>query len=122
MRDCLVYVVDDDPDSSQLIVAALRELRIKRIERFIGPTELLERFDPAHPPFLVITDHRMSPISGTEMLEEIKERAGVVPKALLVTIHREAEFQDFSGEFLQKPFKDNDFIDAIKARVLKLLQ
>lgn len=121
MRNKKIYVVDDEPESAQLVLAALMEVGFMNIELFYGPDTLIYSYDFDNPPDLVISDFRMDPESGVEMFERIRMRSGQnkVPRMLLMS---RFEVDLWEGDFLKKPFKRGLFIQKLQERVLEIFQ
>lgn len=121
MRDATIYVVDDRPKITQLVNAALEEIGFLNVHIFYGPVALLDKYNPEAPPDLIISDYRMMPISGVEMVERLEaltppER---MPRVLIMS---RFDVPKWEGDYLVMPFRNHMVIDAIQSYVLKLFE
>jgi len=112
----IVYVVDDDPD----IRASMRRL-LKTVglhaELFATAQEFLQRKMPMGPSCVVL-DMRLPGMSGLEVQRNLIE-AGVNIPIIFITAHGDIPMtvramKSGAVEFLTKPFRDQDLLDAIE--------
>jgi len=110
-----VFIIDDDPD----IRAAMRRL-LKTVslnaELFATAQEFLRRTIPKGPSCLVL-DMRLPGMNGLEVQRNLLE-AGVNIPIIFITAHGDIPMtvkamKSGAVEFLTKPFRDQDLLDAI---------
>lgn len=115
----LVYVVDDDASLRTALLRLLRSVGIEA-EAFASAPEFL-----AHPraerPGCVVLDVRMPRMSGLELQQALRA-AGIELPIIFVTGHGDVEMsvramKAGAVDFLQKPFHDQDLLDAIQRAV-----
>jgi RNA polymerase sigma factor (sigma-70 family) len=114
--DQLVFVIDDDPS----MLTAIREL-IEAVglncQTFGSGQELLEAKLPDVPSCLVL-DVRLPGLSGLNLQRELTERGIHIP-IIFITGHGDIPMsvqamKAGAVEFLTKPFRDQDLLDAIE--------
>lgn len=121
MRNEQIFVVDDEPESAQVVLAALREIGFANVKLYYGPDKLVYDYDYDNPPDLIISDFRMDPETGVEMFERIarNSKGRRLPKMLLMS---RFDVPLWTGEFFTKPFKRNQFISSLQGRILEIFQ
>ena len=111
-----VFILDDDPD----IRASMRRL-LKTVglhaELFATAQDFLQRTMPKGPCCLVL-DMRLPGVSGLEVQRNLIE-AGVNIPIIFITAHGDIPMtvkamKSGAVEFLTKPFRDQDLLDAIE--------
>jgi two-component system, cell cycle sensor histidine kinase and response regulator CckA len=114
----LVYVVDDELLLAQIMEAILK-MEGFQVRMFSSPKEALEaaRQEPA-PPALLVTDFAMEPLTGLELLAQIRElNPGL--RSVMVSGNAGAEVFENSpvlpDAFLEKPFLPKKLVQAIEA-------
>ena len=113
--DALVFVIDDD----ELVRAAIRGMLKSvglRSETFATPQEFLQSKRPDGPSCLVL-DVRLPGVSGLDFQRELAD-AGVRIPIIFITGHGDIPMtvkamKSGAIEFLTKPFRDQDLLDAI---------
>jgi FixJ family two-component response regulator len=113
--DALVFVIDDD----ELVRAAIRGMLKSvglRSETFATPQEFLQSKRPDGPSCLVL-DVRLPGASGLDFQRELAD-AGVRIPIIFITGHGDIPMtvkamKSGAIEFLTKPFRDQDLLDAI---------
>ena len=110
-----VFVIDDDPAIRQGISSLLRSVNI-RAEIFSSPKEFLPDKLPDGPCCLVL-DVRFRSASGLDLQAEL-DNAGVNIPIVFITGHGDIPMsvramKAGAVEFLTKPFRDQDLLDAI---------
>ncbi|MHC5111725.1 MAG: response regulator transcription factor [Planctomycetota bacterium] len=116
-----VFVVDDDAG----VLNALRRLIGSvglDVETFDSAQAFLDQYDPRRPGCLVL-DVRMPAFGGLELQERLLKDEMVGPPVILITGHGDVPMcaramKSGAIDFLQKPFNDQDLLDAIN-RALK---
>ena len=113
--DASVFIVDDDP----LIRDALEQL-IKSVGlnafTFSSAQEFLEKELPDEPCCLIL-DIRMPRLSGLDLQDELEKRSLTIP-IIFITGHGTVSMsvramKAGAVDFLQKPFEDQELLDAI---------
>ncbi len=115
-----IFVIEDNHTMRLGMTESLRREGYT-IQDFPGGAEALEKFKKSPAP-LVITDLRMSPINGIEVLKQIKE---MNPQTEILLISAYGTIEDAveamrlgAADFMTKPFSN----DELRIRVKNLLQ
>jgi FixJ family two-component response regulator len=111
-----VFIVDDDADVRASIQGLLKSVGL-RSEAFGTPQEFLHRKHSDGPACLVL-DVRLPEMSGLDVQRKLAE-AGVEIPVIFVTGHGDIPMsvkamKSGAVEFLTKPFRDQDLLDAIQ--------
>ena len=111
-----VFVIDDDPAIRQGLSSLLRSVNI-HAEIFGSPNEFLPEKLPDAPCCLVL-DVRFGSSSGLDLQVEL-DNAGVNIPIVFITGHGDIPMsvramKAGAVEFLTKPFRDQDLMDAIR--------
>jgi FixJ family two-component response regulator len=111
-----VFVVDDDPSVREAISGILRSVGL-RAETFESPNEFLREGAPAGPSCLVL-DVRLPGLSGLDLQHELT-RANIDIPIIFITGYGDIPMsvramKAGALEFLTKPFRDQDLLDAIQ--------
>jgi FixJ family two-component response regulator len=110
-----VFVVDDDASVRAAIQGMLKSVDL-RSEVFATPQEFLRSKRPDAPSCLVL-DVRLPGVSGLDFQQELAD-AGVQIPIIFITGHGDIPMtvkamKSGAVEFLTKPFRDQDLLDAI---------
>jgi FixJ family two-component response regulator len=110
-----VFVVDDDASVRAAIQGMLKSVDL-RSEAFGTPQEFLRSKRPDAPSCLVL-DVRLPGVSGLDFQQELAD-AGVHIPIIFITGHGDIPMtvramKSGAVEFLTKPFRDQDLLDAI---------
>ena len=111
----LVYIVDDDPGMNDALADLLCSVGM-RSRSFLSADAFLEApVDDA--PSCVVLDIRLRGHNGLEVHREMKRRCVELP-VVFITGHGDIEMtvramKAGAVDFLAKPFRDQDFIDAV---------
>jgi FixJ family two-component response regulator len=110
-----VFVVDDDASVRAAIQGMLKSVDL-RSEAFGTPQEFLRSKRPDAPSCLVL-DVRLPGVSGLDFQQELAD-AGVRIPIIFITGHGDIPMtvramKSGAVEFLTKPFRDQDLLDAI---------
>jgi FixJ family two-component response regulator len=110
-----VFVIDDDAAVRAAIQGLLKSVGL-RSESFGTPKEFLRRSRPEGPSCLVL-DVRLPGINGLDFQRELAEQGVAIP-IIFVTGHGDIPMtvkamKSGAVEFLTKPFRDQDLLDAI---------
>jgi FixJ family two-component response regulator len=119
MRDAdpSVLIIDDDPEFRDSVGRLLRSVGL-RTEQFSSVSDFLNA-EPAGGPTCLVLDIRMPGRSGLELQRELAAANRQLP-IIFITAHGDIPMtvQAMKGgaiEFLTKPFRDQDLLDAVAA-------
>src|SRR5467141_1379248 len=112
----IVFVVDDDPPVRRAIKRLVGSVGLQ-VELFGSAQEFLESKHPDAPSCLVL-DIRLPGISGLDFQPQLAE-AGIRIPIIFITTHGDIPMtvramKAGAVEFLTKPFRDQDLLDAIQ--------
>lgn len=113
--DSIVYVIDDDPSVREAIKSLIRSVGM-RVETFGSAQEFMASTRPVAPACLVL-DVRMPGLSGLDLQRDLIE-VGIRIPIIFITGHGDIPMsvramKAGAVEFLTKPFRDQDLLDAI---------
>jgi FixJ family two-component response regulator len=111
-----VFIIDDDADVRVSIQGLLKSVGL-RSESFENPREFL-RSPRSDGPSCLILDVRLPGVSGLDVQHQLAE-AGVRLPIIFITGHGDIPMtvkamKSGAVEFLTKPFRDQDLLDAIQ--------
>lgn len=112
----LVMLVDDEIDIISLFSEILTLNGIS-VRPFTNPKEALDEFKQSHDSYrLIISDVRMSPMSGVEFITKIKKIDSDVNVILMTAFEIDGNQlkQINTDEFLNKPIRMNDLVSIVK--------
>ena len=114
--DATVFLIDDDGRMRAAMQRLLKSVGL-RAEAFASPQEFLRRKLPDGPSCLIL-DVRLPGISGLDVQRKLSE-AGVQIPVIFITGHGDIPMtvkamKSGAVEFLTKPFRDQDLLDAIQ--------
>jgi FixJ family two-component response regulator len=114
--DATVFVIDDDDRMRAAMQRLLKSVGL-RAEAFASPQEFLRRKLPDGPRCLIL-DVRLPGMSGLDVQRKLSE-AGVQIPVIFITGHGDIPMtvkamKSGAVEFLTKPFRDQDLLDAIQ--------
>jgi FixJ family two-component response regulator len=117
----VVFVVDDDAAVRQALTSLIRSIDLQ-VETFGSAAEFLRVKRPDRPACLVL-DVRLPGLSGLDFQAELT-RSGVHVPIIFITGHGDIPMsvkamKAGAVEFLTKPFRDQDMLDAIQAALEK---
>src|SRR5262247_3616147 len=112
-----VLISDDDPEFRDSVARLLRTVGLQTRE-FSSVSDFLNA-DPSSGPTCLVLDVRMPGRSGLELQRDLAAANRQVP-IIFITAHADVPMtvQAMKGgamEFLTKPFRDQDLIDAVEA-------
>jgi FixJ family two-component response regulator len=112
-----VLVIDDDPEFRDSVARLLRTVRLES-RQFSSVSDFL-KVDPPEGPTCLVLDVRMPGRSGLELQRDLAAANRQVP-IIFITAHADVAMtvQAMKGgaiEFLTKPFRDQDLLDAVEA-------
>ena len=115
--DPSVLVIDDDPEFRNSVARLLRTVGLHTREFSSVPDFL--KADPPEGPTCLVLDVRMPGRSGLELQRDLAAANRQVP-IIFITAHADVPMtvQAMKGgaiEFLTKPFRDQDLLDAVEA-------
>jgi FixJ family two-component response regulator len=112
----VVYVVDDDISVREALASLIGSVSLN-VECFASPQDFLCRRNRDGPSCLVL-DVRMPGVSGLELQRELTRTAQPIP-IIFISGHGDIPMaveamKAGAIEFLAKPFRDDDLLDAIR--------
>jgi len=112
----IVFVVDDDPSVRRAIERLVESVGLQ-VELFASPQEFLQAWRRDVPGCLVL-DIRLPGKSGLDFQRELAEANIPIP-IIFITAHGDIPMtvramKSGAVEFLTKPFRDQDLLDAIQ--------
>ena len=113
--DSIVFVIDDDPSIRLAITSLIRSVGM-RVESFPSAQEFMASKRPDAPACLVL-DVRMPGLSGLDLQRDLVDADIRIP-IIFITGHGDIPMsvramKAGAVEFLTKPFRDQDLLDAI---------
>jgi FixJ family two-component response regulator len=110
-------VIDDDPEFRDSVARLLRTVGLET-RQFSSVSDFL-KVDPPEGPTCLVLDVRMPGQSGLELQRDLVAANRQVP-IIFITAHADVQMtvQAMKGgaiEFLTKPFRDQDLLDAVAA-------
>jgi len=119
--DPIVFVVDDDPSIRDALTSLLRSVGL-RVETFGSAREFLTRQPPDAPGCLGL-DVRLPGLSGLDLQRELAAAQITMP-IIFITGHGDIPMtvqamKAGAVEFLTKPFRDQDLLDAIAQAIAR---
>ena len=117
----LVFVVDDDSAVGESLHSLIRSIGL-RVETFSSAPEFLRHKLPDAPACLIL-DIRMPGQSGLDLQQELAAKERTTP-IIFITGHGDIPMSVRAMkagvvEFLTKPFRDRDLLDAIHQAILR---
>jgi FixJ family two-component response regulator len=111
----MVFVVDDDQSVRDALSSLIRSIGLD-VETYASAHEYLRRPQQQSPACLVL-DVRMPGLSGLDLQRELARQGREIP-IIFVTAHGDIPMtvkamKAGAAEFLSKPFRDQDLLDAI---------
>src|SRR5262245_22778008 len=119
--DPVVFVVDDDPSIREALTSLIRSVGLG-IETFGSAREFLTRQPPDSPGCLVL-DVRLPGLSGLDLQHELAAAQINIP-IIFITGYGDIPMtvqamKAGAVEFLTKPFRDQDLLDAIQQAIAR---
>jgi FixJ family two-component response regulator len=116
-----VFVIDDDLSTRETLSSLIRSIGLQ-VELFGSVQEFLQRKRPDAPSCLVL-DIRLPGISGLDFQRKLADSNISIP-IIFITGHGDIQMsvramKAGAIEFLTKPFRDQDLLDAIHAALEK---
>ena len=113
--DATVFIVDDDPLVRDALKSLIKSVGLK-VHSFSSAQEFLDHDHPDEPCCLVL-DVRMPLLSGLGLQDEMAKRDLTIP-VIFITGHGTVPLsvramKAGAMDFIQKPFEDQDLLDAI---------
>jgi len=117
--DSIVFVIDDDPSIREAITNLIRSVGMS-VQAFGSAKDFMASSRPNAPACLVL-DVRMPGLSGLELQRELTD-AGISIPIIFITGHGDIPMsvramKAGAVEFLTKPFRDQDLLDAIEQAI-----
>src|ERR1044072_4497701 len=116
MSNEMVFVIDDDESIRESLRSLMRSVGLG-VETFASAQEFLRSERPDVPACLIL-DVRMPGLSGLDLQRELAD-AGIHVPIIFITGHGDIPMsvramKAGAVEFLTKPFRDQDLLDAIQ--------
>jgi len=119
MKDAapMVYVVDDDPSVRRAIKRLIESIGLQ-VELFCSAQEFMSGKSRPDVPSCLVVDIRLPGISGLDFQQELTKASIHIP-IIFITAHGDVRMtvramKAGAVEFLTKPFRDQDLLDAIQ--------
>jgi FixJ family two-component response regulator len=117
----VVFVVDDDPSIRDALTSLLRSVGL-RVETFESARAFLTR-QPSDVPGCLVLDVRLPGLSGLDLQRELATAQITMP-IIFITGHGDIPMtvqamKAGAVEFLTKPFRDQDLLDAIAQAIAR---
>ena len=114
--EAIVFVIDDDESIREALKSLIRSVGLS-VETFASAQEFLESRRPDVPGCLIL-DVRMPGLSGLDLQRDLTEANIHIP-IIFITGHGDIPMsvramKAGAVEFLTKPFRDQDLLDAIQ--------
>src|SRR6202521_1066387 len=118
-QDSIVFVVDDDPSIRRAIKRLVQSVGL-HVELFASATEFMNSSRPDVVSCLVL-DIRLPGISGLDFQRKLADANNPIP-IIFITGHGDIPMsvramKAGAIEFLPKPFRDQDLLDAIQEAI-----
>lgn len=115
-QDSIVFVVDDDPAIRAALNSLIRSVGLQ-VQLLSSPREFLEAKQPEVPSCLIL-DVRLPGMSGLDLQRQLAAASNHIP-IIIITGHGDIPMsvramKAGAVEFLTKPFRDQDLLDAIQ--------
>ena len=122
-REAIVFVVDDDDAVRESLERLIRSAKFS-VQTFASATQFLQSARPDIPSCLVL-DVKLPGLGGLDLQQRLAESNSAIP-IVFITGHGDIPMtvraiKAGAVEFLTKPFRDQDLLDAI-AQAIKLDQ
>ncbi len=122
--DAAVFVVDDDPLIRDSLEQLIKSVGLKAYT-FSSAQEFLEKDLPDEPGCLIL-DIRMPRLSGLDLQDELAQKGLTLP-VIFITGHGTVPLsvramKAGAVDFIQKPFEDQQLLDAIHQAIDKDIQ
>jgi FixJ family two-component response regulator len=119
--DSVVFVVDDDPSIRDALTSLIRSVGL-RVETFESARAFLTR-QPSDAPGCLVLDVRLPGLSGLDLQRELAAAQITMP-IIFITGHGDIPMtvqamKAGAVEFLTKPFRDQDLLDAIAQAIAR---
>lgn len=116
ISDSLVFVIDDDPAVRSSLKFLISTVGL-RVESFDSAESFLKR-EPFETPSCLVLDVRLRGLSGLDFQRDLAARNSRIP-IVFITGHGDIPMsvramKAGAVEFLTKPFRDQDLLDAIR--------
>jgi FixJ family two-component response regulator len=115
-RNAIVFIVDDDASVRDALKSLIRSVGL-RVAAYGSAQEFLQAQQPDAPSCLVL-DVRLPGMSGLELHRQLADNNVYIP-VIIITAHGDIPMsvramKAGAIEFLTKPFRDQDLLDAIQ--------
>ena len=116
-----VFVVEDDPSMRKALSSLFRSVDLD-VRTFATATEFL-RQERTEAPSCLVLDVRLPGLSGLDLQDELVKANDPIP-VIFITSHADVPMcaramKAGAAEFLPKPFRDQDLLDAVHAAIMR---
>ena len=119
----IVYVVDDDPSVRKALERLLRSGGYET-KTFASALEFLDD-GPSHAPGCLVLDIKMPKLNGLELQDRLAEKEIFIPIIFITAYGTVPDsvraFKAGATDFLEKPFKEHELLDAVSRGIQKHL-
>lgn len=117
-----VFVVDDDPAVREALSSLIRSVGLN-VVTFSSAREFLKYKKPSKVPSCLVLDVRLPGLSGLDLQRELTQASIEIP-IIFITGHGDIPMsvramKGGAMEFLTKPFRDQELLDAIQLALEK---
>jgi CheY-like chemotaxis protein len=119
MLDAFVLVVDDNPETLNLLASALESegIRVRTASSVLRALEALH--DGSPPPALIITDLMMPQTSGWDFLKHLREAPALQSlPVIIITGAEPGESEGLADRVLQKPIDPVQLAETVRSLLL----
>lgn len=130
MIPCKILIIDDDTDDVEILADAFTRSGVEAVHYAHTAMQAFMYLegvkDPENLPHLIVTDHYLPGITGSEFLKDLKgmERYKHIPVMVLSTIKTEAQIEKYrqmgAEDYLKKPGTYEEYLTVAKYIASKL--
>lgn len=130
MIPCKILIIDDDTDDVEILADAFTRSGVEAVHYAHTAMQAFMYLegvkDPENLPHLIVTDHYLPGITGSEFLKDLKgmERYKHIPVVVLSTIKTEAQIEKYrqmgAEDYLKKPGTYEEYLTVAKYIASKL--
>src|SRR5262244_3341171 len=122
MPPATIFLVDDDASVRRALARLIRSAGY-RVEAFASARDFLDRGPAADGPACLVLDIRMPGLTGLDLQGELQKNDSILP-IIFITGYGDIPMsvkamKAGAVDFLTKPFREQDMLDAIQAALEK---
>jgi CheY-like chemotaxis protein len=124
MTPCQILIIDDDPDDVEILSESLKRSGVDRIHNVNSPIEAFSYLHSLNEkedlPNLIITDHYLPRITGTEFMQDLKgmELYKNIPVIVVANVESKEEMEKYRQlgaiDQLKKPSSYEEYVQVAK--------